>query len=77
MTEIMIFLKTERDAVELIGILSKYPCDIDMVLGRYVIDAKSILGVLGLGVGKKTKLRIHMEEADPLIQELVMYRCDI
>ncbi len=52
MTEMMIFLITEHDAVELIGILSKYSFDIDMVLGRYVIDAKSILGVLGLGIGK-------------------------
>lgn len=59
MIEKYIFLKTEQDAVRLNGIVTKYPYDIDMVHGKYVVDAKSILGVLGVGVGNKTKLCQH------------------
>lgn len=77
MIEVTIFLKTVQSAVELSGILSKYPYDIDMVRSRDVIDAKSLLGVLGLGVGRETKLQINTEEADELIQELGRYRCDV
>lgn len=76
MIEVMIFLKTEQDAVGLTGIVSKYPYDIDLVLGRYVIDAKSILGILGMGIGKKSKLCINAEDADALIQELSPYLYD-
>ena len=61
------------DAIKLVNTLAKYPCDIDMVLGRYIIDAKSILGVLGLGTGKKVKLSIHMDEAQELLHELTAY----
>ena len=61
MTEMMIFLITEHDAVELIGILSKYSFDIDMVLGRYVIDAKSIMGIFSLDLSKPIDLNIHAE----------------
>ena len=69
MIEKYIFLKTEQDAVRLNGIVTKYPYDIDMV------DAKSILGVLGVGVGNKTKLCINTDEAEQLLEEITPYLC--
>lgn len=75
MIEKYIFLKTEQDAVRLNGIVTKYPYDIDMVHGKYVVDAKSILGVLGVGVGNKTKLCINTEEAEQLLEEITPYLC--
>ena len=73
MKEIEIILKTEMEALELVNLLVKYPCDVDMVSGRYAIDAKSILGVLGLG--KKVKLVIHADDAKELLQQLSPYLC--
>ena len=75
MKEIEIILKTEMEALELVNLLVKYPCDVDMVSGRYAIDAKSILGVLGLGLGKKVKLVIHADDAKELLQQLSPYLC--
>ena len=75
MIEKYIFLKTEQDAVRLNGIVTKYPYDIDMVHGKYVVDAKSILGVLGVGVGNKTKLSINTDEAEQLLEEITPYLC--
>lgn len=73
MKEVKIFLKTEQDAVGFNGIVTKYPYDVDLVLGRYIIDAKSILGVLGMGIGRETRLAMNTDDADGLIQELAPY----
>lgn len=77
MTEVAVVLKTELDAVGMTRIVSKYPYDVDMVLGSYEIDAKSILGVIGYGMGKKTTLRINTEQADSLVEELHPYMCGV
>ena len=38
--------------------------DIDLVSGRYVIDAKSIMGIFSLDLSKPIELTIHCDEAD-------------
>ena len=75
MTEVEVLLKTEQDVIGMTGIISKYPYDADMILGRNVVDAKSILGVLSIGIGKMAKLCINAEDTDALIQELSPYLC--
>lgn len=68
-----VFLKSEKDAVDFVNTITKFPSDIDMLMGRYVIDAKSILGVLGLGVGKKVEIQILEDEAEQLLQYIQPY----
>lgn len=46
-------LNTLNDANSLVKSIDKYNYDIDAVCGRYVIDAKSIMGLLSLGIQKK------------------------
>ncbi len=41
--------------------LSRFDCDFDLVSGRYVIDAKSILGIFSLDLSKPIDLLIHAE----------------
>lgn len=43
--------------------ISKFDCDFDLVSGRYVIDAKSIMGIFSLDLSKPIKLNIHAEGA--------------
>ena len=45
-------------------ILSGYNYDIDAVCGRYVIDAKSIMGLLSLGIPKEIFIVIHTNNKD-------------
>lgn len=42
----------------------KYNYDIDAVCGRYVIDAKSIMGLLSLGIPKEIFIVIHTNNRD-------------
>lgn len=41
--------------------ISKYEFDFDLVSGRYVIDAKSIMGIFSLDLSKPIDLTIHAE----------------
>ena len=41
--------------------ISRFDCDFDLVSGRYVIDAKSIMGIFSLDLSKTIDLNIHTE----------------
>ena len=43
--------------------ISKFDCDFDLVSGRYVIDAKSIMGIFSLDLSKPINLNIRAEGA--------------
>ena len=75
MIEKYIFLKTEQDAVRLNGIVTNYQYDLDMVNGKYVVDAKSILGVLGVAVGNKTQICINTDDEQQMMEEITTYLC--
>ncbi len=44
--------------------ITKFDNDFDLVSGRYVIDAKSIMGIFSLDLSKPIELNIHTSEAD-------------
>lgn len=44
--------------------ISKYDYDFDLVSGRYVIDAKSIMGIFSLDLSKPIDLNIHGAKDD-------------
>ena len=41
--------------------ITKYDNDFDLVSGRYVIDAKSIMGIFSLDLSKPIDLNIHAD----------------
>lgn len=43
--------------------ITKFESDFDLVSGRYVIDAKSIMGIFSLDLSKPIDLNIHADEA--------------
>ena len=43
--------------------ISKFDCDFDLVSGRYVIDAKSIMGIFSLDLSKPIDLNVHGDGA--------------
>ena len=51
--------------------LSKFDVDFDLVSGRYVIDAKSIMGIFSLDLSKSIDLNIHADsDADKIVAAL-------
>lgn len=41
---------------------SEFDCDVDYKIGRYTIDAKSIMGVLSIGIGKVVTVKINTND---------------
>jgi len=54
--------------------LTKFDVDFDLVSGRYVIDAKSIMGIFSLDLSKPIDLNIHAETGiDEILETLSPY----
>lgn len=54
--------------------ITKFDYDFDLVSGRYVIDAKSIMGIFSLDLSKPIDLNIHAAEgADQVLETLAPY----
>ena len=54
--------------------ISKFDCDFDLVSGRYVIDAKSIMGIFSLDLSKPIDLNIHADSnIDDILAALDAY----
>ena len=51
--------------------ITKFDSDFDLVSGRYVIDAKSIMGIFSLDLSKPINLNIHGDEDNAEIMEFI------
>ena len=57
--------------------LTKFDTDFDLVSGRYVIDAKSIMGIFSLDLSKPIDLNIQSESSvDEIVNILKPYIVD-
>ena len=70
-------LLNDKDVSEVCGIINTYSFDVDATFGRYLLDAKSIMGLLTLGFGKDIDIIAHTEdlyEIEALCQSLARWR---
>ena len=70
MTKTTVFLQAINDVKEFVNIVMKYDFDIDLVSGRYAIDAKSIMGIFSLDLSKPIQLNAHTDDAEDLLKDL-------
>lgn len=70
MTTFNVLLSSINDVKNFVNIVSKYDYDIDLSSGRYVVDAKSIMGIFSLDLSKLIKVEIHSDDCQALTDEL-------
>ena len=70
MKTINIMLKSINDVKDFVNYANKYEFDIDLTSGRYVVDAKSIMGIFSLDLSKAIKVEIHTDAADAFYNEV-------
>ncbi|MBQ2798766.1 MAG: HPr family phosphocarrier protein [Ruminiclostridium sp.] len=63
-------INTINDVKNFVTIVTKCSYDVDIVSGRYAIDAKSIMGIFSLDLSKELELRVHSDNCEELIEEL-------
>lgn len=67
MRTLNVMLATINDVKEFVNIVTKYDYDVDLVSGRYAVDAKSIMGIFSLDLSKPIRVDIHAEEASEFV----------
>lgn len=76
MKTITISLNSIDKVKSFVNEITKFDSDFDLVSGRYVIDAKSIMGIFSLDLSKPINLNIHSEnEVDKIMEVLAPYIC--
>ncbi len=73
MISIAVLLRSIENIKEFVQIVERCPYDVDLVSGRYVIDAKSIMGIFSLDITKPLTANIHCESCDDLLKELTPF----
>ena len=67
----MISLNSIDKVKSFVNDITKFDSDFDLVSGRYVIDAKSIMGIFSLDLSKPINLNIHGDEDNAEIMEVI------
>lgn len=74
MTSVKISLNSIDKVKNFVNDITRFNSDFDLVSGRYVIDAKSIMGIFSLDLSKPINLNIHSEkEAEAILKTLEPY----
>ena len=74
MKTVQISLNSIDKVKSFVNEITKFDHDFDLVSGRYVIDAKSIMGIFSLDLSKPIDLNIHSEtQVDEILTVLAPY----
>ena len=74
MKTIKISLNSIDKVKSFVNDITKFDSDFNLVSGRYVIDAKSIMGIFSLDLSKPIDLNIHADEnLDTILSVLAPY----
>ena len=77
MKSIKISLQMAQNVKEFVKIVQDYPYEIDLKSDKYVVDAKSILGIFSLDLSKPLVVEIHSDNCDDLVEALKKFAIDI
>ena len=55
-------------------IASHYSCEIDVLSGRYVVDAKSILGIFSLDLSRPISLEVYADDCEDLEKDIAQFK---
>lgn len=65
---------TQVDQVKrFVNLVAQAPYDVDMVSGRYTVNAKSMLGIYSLDLSKPIQVLIYSDNCEELKKELAEF----
>ncbi len=66
-------ISTIEDVRKFVNLVCAFDGDIDLKSGRYVVDAKSIMGIFSLDLLSPIEMTIHSDNCDALVASLKDY----
>ena len=76
MKSVQISLKMASSVKDFVNVVSKYPYEIDLRSGRFLIDAKSLLGIFSLDLSKPVTMEVHDDNCEDLLNDLKEFIVD-
>ena len=73
MTKLPVKLNSMQDAKYLVQIAESYPYDVELICGRYIVDAKSMLGVFSLPRFDQIEINVDETDFEHMKQKLQKY----
>ncbi len=70
MKNAVIRLSTISDVKKFVTIANSHTYDIDLLSGRYVIDAKSIMGIFSLDLSQPITIQADCSDDDSFFEEI-------
>ena len=70
MTKFDIQLASIQDVREFVEIVTMCDVEIDLTSGRYIVDAKSIMGIFSLDLMKPIGMNIHSDDCSDIVEKL-------
>ena len=62
MVVVTVLLESINDVKDFVNTVMRFDFDVDLVSGRYAVDAKSIMGIFSLDLAKPIQMNIHAED---------------
>ncbi|MBD5113930.1 MAG: HPr family phosphocarrier protein [Ruminococcaceae bacterium] len=73
MVEYKVRISTIDDVKKFVNAVSKYDFDVDLISGRYAIDAKSIMGIFSIDLSKELVMKAHTDNEAVIKADLADY----
>ena len=65
-----IMLNTINDVKDFVNIVCGFEFDVDLISGRYAIDAKSIMGIFSLDLSKPIRMEAHTDDDSAFLDKI-------
>lgn len=73
MKKCVIQLTSIKDVRKFVDTVTRYEMEIDLTSGRYLVDAKSIMGIFSLDLLQPIGVTIHSDDCDELMNDLAEF----
>lgn len=76
MKSFKVMLSSIVDVKNFVNLVNEFDFEVDMVSGRYVVDAKSLMGIFSLDLSKPIIMRVYTEdtvELEKSLGEFIIY----
>ena len=76
MHAVIIKLSLAENVKYFVSIVNKYPYEIDIRVGRHVVNGKSLLGIFSLDLSRPITLEVHADYCEDLLDAMQLFIID-
>ena len=76
MNKTKVMLGTINDVKNFVTVVTQCDYDVELISGRYAVDAKSIMGIFSLDLSKPIELEAHTDDASAFFAQIKQFIVD-